>query len=185
LEKQTRTKGNEVSDKVIHGKTFTPAPEGTWAAVCVDVWPFFEAETKWGKKTKTRIAWEIEAKMEDGRPFIVSNSYTVSLHEKSQLYKDLRSWRGGKPFTADEIAAFDLERIIGKQCQLVIVHNQDGEDIYANVVAVLKADPSKPLAPSGKYVRKQDREPSQEKTAATAKSGGPVDNLPVEDPIPF
>lgn len=181
-----------MSDKIIRGKTFTPAPEGTWNAVCVDVWPFYEESTPWGNKTKTRLTWELDAKMDDGRPFIVSKSYTVSLHEKSGLYKDLKSWRGGKAFTAEEIDAFDLENVLGKPCQLVVVHNEKDEAVYANIIAVLKADPAKALKPSGQYVRKQDREPQEQRKEVAQKAaehsrqtGGPVDNKPVEDRIPF
>ena len=34
-----------------------------------------------------------DVKMEDGQPFSIMKQYTLSLNEKSALYKDLCAWR--------------------------------------------------------------------------------------------
>jgi hypothetical protein len=61
--------------------------------------------------------WELAEKMKDGRPFMLSKSYTLSLHEKASLRKDLESWRG-KAFTEAELTGFDLEKLITVNCLL-------------------------------------------------------------------
>lgn len=138
-------------------KQYTPAPEGMHAAVCVDVVDLGMVEGQFGPKHKCRIAWEIAPVMEDDRRFTIQKSYTVSLHEKSNLFKDLKSWRG-RAFTAQELAGFDLEKVLGAPCQLVVTHAESEGKTYANVTAILKADPRNSLKASGKYIRAQDRE---------------------------
>ena len=134
---------------------FEPAPEGLCKAVCVDVVDLGRQETPWGMREKLRIVWELEPQLEDGRRYTVYKLYTATLHEKGNLHKDLRSWRG-KPFTAEELAGFDLEKIVGACCQVMVQHNEREGVIYANVIAVMKPVGG-PLRPSGKYIRARNR----------------------------
>lgn len=75
---------------------------------------------------KVMISWELptekavfdEAKGEE--PFAVSKTYTLSMHEKANLRKDLESWRG-KGFTEEEAKRFDLTQLLGKPCLLSII----------------------------------------------------------------
>jgi len=55
-----------------------------------------------------------------GKRFVVTNTYTASLNEKANLRRDLESWRG-RPFTAEELQGFDLEKVVGKPCMLNLV----------------------------------------------------------------
>ena len=163
---------------IVSGKNYTPAPEGVHAAVCVDVADKGMVETEWGSKHKCRIVWEIAAPMDDGRPFTIGKTYTVSLHEKSSLYKDLKGWRG-RAFTADELRGFDLENVVGKPCQLVVVHEDKDGSTYGNITAVMKADAKNQLKPSGRYTRAKDR------NDAPAPAATPAPAQPEEDNIPF
>ena len=142
-------------------KQYAQPPEGMWPAVCVDVVDLGLEASPWGDLHKIRIVWELACKMEDGRPFTAGAKYTLSLGEKANLYKILKSWRGNKDFTADELRKFDVENVIGKSCQLVITHTEKEGNIYGNVTAVLKPDPKNALKPSGKYTRVINREGSQ------------------------
>ena len=45
-----------------------------------------------------------------GRRFDVARVYTLCLHERAALRKDLESWRGRK-FTEQELDGFDLEKL--------------------------------------------------------------------------
>lgn len=91
---------------------------------------------------KLMIFWEcpkvrLEIEGED-KPGIVMSQYTLSLHEKARLRQMLEQWRG-KKFTAEECAqGVDLSKLIGRPCQLNIIHNEqpDGR-VFANVDAVL------------------------------------------------
>jgi hypothetical protein len=136
---------------------FTPAPEGVHPAVPVDVVDKGQQETPWGKRAKVMLVWEIAARHKNGKPFLVRKVYTASLDQRSHLFKDLTAWLG-RALSAKEAASFDLEKMIGVPCQVLIQHNtmEDGA-IFPNVAAVLPAAEQK-LEPSGQYVRKEDRE---------------------------
>ena len=147
------------------GKTFTPAPEGLWPAVCVDVVDLGVLKQEYNGQAKQvhkcRLVWEINQLMEDGRRFIVGKRYTVSLHEKSGLYKDLKGWRG-KAFTPDELKGFDVEKVIGVPCRLLIVHEEKDGTTYGNVTQIMKADKATVIVPIGTYIRVKDRDQPQQ-----------------------
>ncbi len=165
---------------IVKGSDFTPAPDGVHSAVCVDVVDLGIVDGTFGKKHKLKIVWEIADKMDDGRPFLTQKRYNVSLHEKSTLAKDLKSWRG-KPFTPEELKGFDLEKVLGVPCQLVIVHEDREGMVYANVQTILKAVQPR-LEPSGKYVRVKDRPATKANTGHGNGSGSPGES---DDGIPF
>jgi hypothetical protein len=165
---------------IIKGSDFTPAPEGMHNAVGVDVVDLGMVDGQFGMKHKLKIVWEIDAPMEDGRRFVVSKRYNVSLHEKSTLFKDLKGWRG-RPFTPEELKGFDLDKVIGAPCQLVIVHNERDGSVYADVQTVMKAGQAK-ITPSGNYTRVKDRPADQQRPGGNG-NGRPA---PKEDEgIPF
>jgi len=95
---------------------------------------------KFGTKHLVRVIWQTEQPMPDGKPYLVDRRYTLSLDERSTLRKDLEAWRG-KAFTLAEAAGFDLERLIGVPCGLLVVHKQgrDGDRVFANIQSVLPA----------------------------------------------
>jgi len=80
-------------------------------------------ETK--RMNKVRLTWELpnEKREFDGveKPLVISKEYTLSMHEKSNLRKDLENWRG-KGFSEDEAKAFDITKLLGVPCMLSVVH---------------------------------------------------------------
>lgn len=140
-------------------RDFTPAPSGVHQAVCCDVVDLGMVQGNFGEKHKIRVMWQIDEAMDDGRPFIVAKRYTLSLHEKATLRKDLESWRG-KAFAENEVASgFDVERLIGANCLINVVHTPKGDKVYADVTAVmqLKKGMTK-MAVHPDYVRVKDRQ---------------------------
>ena len=91
---------------------------------------------------KVVVAWELDQRIENpeseynGKRFVQSKRYTMSLHEKSSLRKDLESWRG-RAFTAEELQGFDLEKLIGACCLMSIVHAEKDGKTYANLSAIM------------------------------------------------
>src|SRR5437879_4627556 len=110
-----------------NSKPFTPAPAGLHRAVCVDVVDLGWLEDNFDtskRKPKVRLVWEIEEEMEAGKRFLIASQYNVPISltsKKSSLVKDLIAWRG-RPFTDEELKAFDTERLIGAPCQLSVIH---------------------------------------------------------------
>ena len=123
------------------GKCFDLISAGTVQAVCYAVWDLGRQKVTWNNETKTQwkiiIAWETTHIIENegkykGKRMVVSKRYTNSLNEKASLCKDLESWRGNA-FTEEERKGFDLEKLIGVNCLLSIVHNESNGKTYANV----------------------------------------------------
>lgn len=81
------------------------------------------------KKTlnKCRITWELPTELrvfsddKGKQPMVISKEYTLSMHEKANLRRDLESWRG-KSFTDEQAAKFDITKLLGVPCMLNIIH---------------------------------------------------------------
>jgi hypothetical protein len=99
---------------------------------------FMSTETVW--KKKVAIMWETpdEVVEVDGvnKPYTASKFYTLSLSSKASLTADLESWRS-LPFTPDELKEFDLDNILGKPCQINVIHKKVSGKTYANIIGVL------------------------------------------------
>ena len=125
--------------------SFEELSEGKHNAVCyriIDIGTHMELKfgstTEYEKKHTVIFFWEtLDEKMEDGRPFGVNKWYKLSLHEKSTLYRDLDTWKGG--ITNEELAGLDLTKLLGVNCVLNIVHNDKGR---SKVKAVHRLDDS-------------------------------------------
>jgi hypothetical protein len=159
--------------------TYTPAPEGVHDAVCADVADHGMVERTYEGQTRSRheirLVWLLGAKMEDGRPFSIGRRYGLTLHEKSSLFKDLKTWFGKAP--PDN---FDLEKLIGQNCQIVVVHNERDGSTYANVQSVLKAGKAR-LKVDPAFVRFKDREPKDAAPAGVSNTTTDADG----NDIPF
>lgn len=143
---------------------FVQCPEGLHNAVCVDVVDlgievsdkFFDKAGNPQKYHKIRIYWQVEEKMGDGRPFLVSRRFTLSLNEKSKLRPFLESWRG-KAFTSDDLVkGFDVEKLIGVNCTLQVLASDDGR--FTDVTNVMPAPKGATLLKAQGYTRQKDRE---------------------------
>jgi hypothetical protein len=93
---------------------------------------------------KVRIGWELptELKVFDEKkgeqPLAISKEYTLSLNEKSNLRKDLKSWRG-KDFTEAEANKFDITKLLGVPCMLNIIHKPSQSDptrVYEQIAGI-------------------------------------------------
>lgn len=145
---------------VTEGSTFEPHPEGQFRAVCVDVVERHGVETAWGIKNKVRLVWQTEATRDDGKPFLASASFNATLNENGRLRPFLEGWRG-KKFTAQDLKGFDLEKLIGVQAVIQIVHTEKDGKVYDNVTTIMRPmQGMTPVAMNG-YIRVQDREESK------------------------
>ena len=124
---------------------FTQVPEGQHQAVCYrlvdsgtidDVYP--KGSDNPSKKRKLlHIFWELPEQLTDsGKPMMISKSYTHSLHESSTLHRDLTGWRG-KAFTEEDLAGFDLRKVLGVSAVLEVKLNMNGN---AKVQGIFKPD---------------------------------------------
>ena len=95
---------------------------------------------------KIRIGCELFGEDENGEqltvevdgktmPMTISKSYTVSLHEKAGLRKDLAAWRG-KDFTDEEARGFDVSKLIGAYCMVNVTTSETNGKTYSNVAGL-------------------------------------------------
>lgn len=124
------------------GGSFDPVPEGVHIATCIWVIDLGEQfNEKYGKtQHKVLIGWEIpgETIEVDGeeKPRMISATYTMSLSEKALLRSHLEAWRG-KAFTEKELDGFNVGNVLGKSCQIQVIHTVSNGNTYANVKSVM------------------------------------------------
>lgn len=174
---------------VSKGSSFVPCPAGPHSAVAVDIVDLGMVDTEWqGKKKKVhkcRLVWQVSEMNEDGKPFLVQKQYTVSLSEKSNLRKDLQSWRG-RAFTEEELNGFDIEVLIGKPCMLNVQHVDRNGATYANVAAIMPLPKGMPVIQPHGYTRVKDRvepSPSTDSSAHQSNSDDPFGSFDDEPPF--
>lgn len=167
------------------GATYPVCPSGSHVGICVDVVDLGLVKSEYGGKAKTqhkiRLIWQTGELQENGKPFQVSKRYTLSLHEKAALRKDLESWRG-RPFTGEELEGWDVESVLGAGALLSVVQNATGGNIYANVAAIMRPPKGTvlPILDAG-YMRVKDRKEDDEH----ADDGPPAEWTATDDDVPF
>lgn len=122
------------------GKEFKLVSEGLHPATCIHLIDLGLQTVKYDgdeyEKDKVRLQFEVhdETIEIDGeeKPMVIGKDYTKSLHEKSNLSKDLVSWRG-KQFTDEELMGFNLKKVLGKPCQILVIHSTSNGKTYANI----------------------------------------------------
>ena len=130
-----------------NGGNFKRVPAGVHIGRCYSLIDLGTQTTngQYGEKQqhKLRVGWELFGEDEEGQPLVVevdgkempmtiSKSYTVSLHEKAGLRKDLAAWRG-RDFTEEEAKAFDVSKLIGAYCMVNVTTSENNGKTYSNV----------------------------------------------------
>lgn len=128
-------------------KGLNPVSQGLHHAICYGLYDLgTQYNETFGKSShKVLIAWEIPGERitieKNGEkldlPRAISKQYTLSLHEKSQLRKDLESWRG-KAFSDQEREGFDITKLLGANCMVQVLHKTKDGKTYANVSNVVQ-----------------------------------------------
>lgn len=127
------------------GKDFDPVPAGVHLAICTWV-----IDLGWQPQTGKfpapkhqvylkfeipdhQVTWTKDGQEHTG-PGTIGRKFGLSLSEKSHLRPFLVGWRG-KEFTAEELEGFDIGSVIGKVCQLNVIHEKGEKDgkTYARI----------------------------------------------------
>jgi hypothetical protein len=126
-------------------RNYEPVNSGNHVGRCVQMIELGSVnfQTPEGPKLlhKVRITWELPLetkvfKEENGeQPFVLSKEYTLSMHEKSNLRKDLEAWRG-KKYSEEESKAVDITKLVGVPCMLNVVHEEKKGNVYANIASI-------------------------------------------------
>ena len=132
------------------GGNFKRVPPGAYIGRCYSLIDLGTQATsgQYGDKMqhKLRIGFELFGEDDEGAPLTVeiegkqmpmtiSKSYTVSLHEKAGLRKDLAAWRG-KDFTDEEAKAFDVSKLLGAFAMVNVTTSETNGKTYSNIAGL-------------------------------------------------
>lgn len=185
-------------------------PEGTHRAVCSALIDLGPQDVFGSTKRQLLIRFEFpdcriireRDGMQVSEPMIKWQFYTNSLNKMSNLRRDLEGWRG-RGFTKEELDGFDLRNIVGQACQVLVIHDNSGEQAKAKfqTISKLDGDGQKPepeleviqYSEEAGVVKQWDLLPSwiQDKIRQSSKEDLPqqpiqsVDKPPLDDEIPF
>lgn len=118
---------------------FILAPEKVHHCVCVDVVELGKQKTRYSTEPTemVELKWQTSDRMEDGRPYLITRKYNMTLGEGSSLLRDLEDWRG-RPFTKEELVRFDLDTCIGANCLITLKHKEGERGPMQNVTRIEK-----------------------------------------------
>lgn len=130
------------------GGDFKRAPSGSHIAVCnlvADCGMQPGSAMYPEPKRKVYLRFEIPAERieyeKDGRkvegPLTIGKFYTASMNEKATLRKHLEGWRG-KAFTDEEAGAFDVGKLLGVSCMLIVNEEERDGKTYSNISGIGK-----------------------------------------------
>lgn len=129
---------------------FKRVPAGAYIGRCYSLIDLGTQKTdgQFGVKMnhKIKISWELFGDDDQGNPLTIdidgvqmpmtiSKNYTVSLHEKANLRKELAAWRG-RDFTEEEAKAFDVSKLIGAYCMVNVTTSETNGKTYSNVAGL-------------------------------------------------
>lgn len=132
------------------GGNFKRVPPGAYIGRCYSLVDLGTQLTtgQYGEKLqhKMRIGWELFGEDEEGKPLTIeidgkempltiTKGYTVSLHEKAGLRRDLAAWRG-KDFTDEEAKGFDVQKLVGAYCMVNVTTSETNGKTYSNVAGL-------------------------------------------------
>lgn len=129
---------------------FKRVPQGMFIGRCYQLIDLGtqRANGQYGEKMqhRIRIGWELLDEDDNGEPLTVevsgktvpmtiSKNYTLSLHEKANLRRELAGWRGNN-FTDEEAKSFDVSKLLGAYCMINVTHSETAGKVYANVASL-------------------------------------------------
>lgn len=100
----------------------------------IDLWSQ-EIERQGEKKMQRKVLigfeihWQYIEKDGEKLPLVKSKKYTLSMSEKSNLRKDIKSWYG-----KDQWENFDLFELLGKKAELTVIHNTSKTGVDYDVI---------------------------------------------------
>ena len=114
-------------------------PQGTQCARLIHIIDLGTQETEFqGQKKQrrqVRLTWElVDAKMKDGRNFVIGKTFNASLY-KSGLLDTIESMTG-KPIEFESDGSYNMNNLINHPCMVTVVYSEKNGNTYANIGSV-------------------------------------------------
>lgn len=200
-----------------NSRDFENCPEGMFDAVCVDVIDLgivdtgFKNQQTGEPERKPMVAFGYQVAVvdendrpqtqSDGQPYYIRARFNNTLgggSKRSNLLDHLENWTGKTMPEEKKEEGIDLEKFLGVNCQIVVVHRQNKQQrTFANIKTITPARKGAPkLKASPEFVRVKDRpgyEPpvgseeweKRNPQAANGGQGAPPVEDEEEDSLPF
>lgn len=127
------------------GGNFEPIEAGNYIARCYQVVHLgtvsFEYQGERKESNKVRFGFELPLELkvfkegEEAKPKAIWGEYLLSTHEKANLRKVLKSWRG-KDLSAEEVESFDVMTMVGKPCMIGISTIEKSGKHYNEITSI-------------------------------------------------
>jgi hypothetical protein len=130
------------------GVDIKPIAQGTHLAICYMVVDLGKQRDEYQGQVRVqhqihvrwelpneRVEWDDKDNIHREGPATIGAFYTLSLHEKSNLRGHLEAWRG-RAFTAEELAGFDVSKLLGVPCMVTVTHKVSNGRIRDRVASV-------------------------------------------------
>lgn len=89
------------------------------------------------------IGWEIPHEtMANGKPFVIGQKFTLSMHEKAKLRIMIEGWRNRRFAVGEE---FELAVLMAKPCSVNYVEEEKGGKHYRNIASVSAVPKGTPI----------------------------------------
>ena len=141
---------------------FYLVPPGSYLARCYRILDLGTQKTLYkgteSYKHQVMLTFEVHGDDDEGKalqtskgePLSISKNYTFSMNEKSNLRKDLESWRAKKFPSDSEANKFDLKNVLGVWGLVAVIHTDKSDKVYANIDSIMKVpDQMKKNLPEG------------------------------------
>lgn len=148
---------------------YPPLAEDVYQAVVAEVCDWGIIQEKFDEQPlhKVQIVFQLSALRDDGKRHEVRSwKERLSLHEKANLRTKYIDKIIGKAKFEQMIAenpVFDVESLVGMNCQIEVIHNATGE--YANIGAVLAYRGTELMTVTDDYTPLQQRAPRDNSSA--------------------
>jgi len=153
------------------GEDYELVPQGQWPAVLVGLFDIGTHDETFNGDTKTArkivMAWQVFP--DDHEPMTIVRDYTLSLAKKANLRGLVEGWKGTGLKEDEE---FDLSVLLGKPCNLTVIHEQSKSNPERSFSRVKSA--TKPVR------GQQMPEPTIKPLAWSVDDGQPFPKLPYD-----
>lgn len=107
-------------------ETSFDVPEGRYRAKLQEVAKLENRQTRNGRSDLLRLIFELQSPPRARVQYLAGKNYELSLSRRSELRKDLKSWRGFD-LTEEEVnrGKIDLESMVGQMADVRICHIQN------------------------------------------------------------
>jgi hypothetical protein len=95
----------------------------------------FPGQTKLVRKIVLSFELLGEERMSDGRPFVVTRRFSMTIGEKSALRPFLEGWRGRKYSPEDLRNGLPIENTLGQYALLTLIESERDGRMYANIAS--------------------------------------------------